>query len=72
MKGYENNLKCGEDNFRNAIIDDERLSIQLRKGGAKNVPHAARNKKEIGEKLEKRRLPSSFVKDALALSHLPE
>jgi len=72
VKGYGSRPKCKGADFSNAIIDEERLSIQLRKRGAKNVPSAARNKKELREKLEIRGLPSSFVKHALTLSRLQE
>jgi uncharacterized protein YjbI with pentapeptide repeats/molybdopterin-guanine dinucleotide biosynthesis protein A len=65
-------MKCKDADFINAIIDDERLSIQLRDGKAKNVPPTAKNKKELREMLEKRRVSPSVIDAAMSYSTLPE
>jgi hypothetical protein len=56
--------------FKDAIIDDDRLSKYLSERKAKNVPLAVKSKKELKEKLEKSGLSSSLVQEALSHSIL--
>jgi hypothetical protein len=67
-----NYLKCTDADFKDAIIDDERLSIQLTEGKAKNVSPGVKSKKELREKLEKQGVQRFYIWEALSLSNLPE
>ena len=67
-----NNLICARADFIDAIIDDENLSSKLYDRYAKNVPHAAKNKKDLRKKLETRGLLSNVIDECLLASSLPE
>ena len=49
-----NNLICKDAIFDDAIIDDDELVNYLRNNGAKNVPPAVKNKKQLELNLEQR------------------
>jgi hypothetical protein len=71
-----NDLKYADADFKDAIIDDERLSIQFSEGKAKNVSPTPKSKTELREKLEKlvkqRGFSSSFIEKAVSRSILRE
>jgi uncharacterized protein YjbI with pentapeptide repeats len=55
-----------------SIIDDKRLSMHFHNSNAKNVPPAAKDKKELRKKLEKRGLEKENVNEYLSFSSLPD
>lgn len=60
-------LVIGEDpNLSEAIIDDELLS-NLHDNKAKNVPYAAKNKKQLQTKLEQRGFEKEAIERLLSL-----
>lgn len=67
-----NSLICEGADFKDAIVDDEELSSQLRERKAKNVPPAAKNKKELREKLKNSGLFPSLVEDVISCSILTD
>jgi uncharacterized protein YjbI with pentapeptide repeats len=67
-----NDLKCENADFKDAIIDDENLSIQLSNGKAKNVPAAVKTKGELRKKLGSRELPDDLINQLLSHSSLRE
>jgi len=58
--------------FKDAAIDEEKLSIELKDGGANNVPHAAKSKSELMEKLKKGRVSPFFIQHGMIRSILPD
>ena len=58
--------------FKDAIIDDENLSIQLSNGKAKNIPAAVKSKGELRKKLEGRGLSEDYINALVSRSSLPE
>jgi len=67
-----NNLKCVHADFKDAIADDERLSVQLRAGKAKNAPPVVKSKKELREELHNCEQSSSIIEHILSISRLPD
>ena len=63
---------CEDADFKDAIIDDERLTIHLRDRGAKNVPASVKSKNDLKERLEKSGMSSSSVQEVLDHSKLPD
>lgn len=65
-------LDCEGADFTNAMIDSSKFVSYLRNTGAKNVPEAEKNKKDLRKKLEGRGVPDIFTYHLVETSDLPE
>jgi Pentapeptide repeats (8 copies) len=70
----DNDLKCVDADFKDAIIDDENLTMRLSSNkNTKNVPPAVKNKRELREKLEERGFSRDvIIGEFLSRSSLPD